>query len=351
MLRAMFMTLIGLYTPLSADYKWMDEQIDQELHTFKEEKALSKKKMNALIYDKSKEHLYLVKFTVKNNKVFTSRSFKGDFPREALIKKALTKLCKDYTLPNLEFITSMHDELGEEFDVPVFVMAKLHNHSKQILIPDFDALEGKYQVLRKKDVTSFSVPWESKINQLVWRGSSAQRALDGYTGCMTCDNPRSFSRVLLCELSQYYPNLIDAKFTFFAQGGENVPYVQQFKGEKLSFEQQFRYKYHVMVDGNSCPYSASGWKLFTNSLLFKAHSERIQWYYRLLKPYEHYIPVKEDLSDLMEKLTYYIQHDAEAKTIANNARHFAITHICQNENMIYLYKTLINYSKLNFIDD
>jgi hypothetical protein len=351
MFQLVLIIFVGFFSCLSARHEWMDAQIEQELQAFKKYPFISKKKMDAVVYDKNNEHLYLVKFTIKNNKVFTSKSFKKEFPRELLIKKILTKLGKKRPLPDLDFITTMHDELDQEFDVPILVMAKNDHHFKQILIPDFEALEGKYQVFKNKDVTSFFVPWNSKINQLIWRGSTAQYSLNGLHECMNCDNLKLFSRVFLCELSKSYPHLIDAKFTSFVQGAENVPYVQQFKGNFVSFKHQFKYKYHLMVDGNSAPYSASGWKLFTNSLLFKADSDKIQWYYRLLKPYEHYIPVKEDLSDLFEQLTYYKNHSLEAQSIATNARNFAITHICQNDNLAYLYKTLIQYSKLNFIDD
>ena len=62
------------------------------------------------------------------------------------------------------------------------------------------------------------------------------------------------------------------------------------------------------------PYLLAG-----GSLLLKTESKYYEHFYRDLKPFEHYVPVKEDLSDLMERITWARENDAEAKKIAENA--------------------------------
>ena len=48
-----------------------------------------------------------------------------------------------------------------------------------------------------------------------------------------------------------------------------------------------------------------------------------QWYYDRIRPWEHFVPVKSDMSDLIEKIEWARSHDAEAQAIAANGRAFA----------------------------
>jgi hypothetical protein len=345
----LFIILLSHFSLYAKD-EWMEPRIEGEMAYFRKQGSVSRSKINLLAHSKDYSRLLLVKFTIKDNRVRAEKSWPGDTYRADRIQSALEKLCQTHSIPDVEFIVSMHDEIDEEFDVPIFVMAKSRLCTKQILIPDYDALSGNYQVLGDHDITRYLVPWDKKINQLIWRGGTSQRPLTGRIGIMNTTNTHLFSRVILCELSQKYPQLIDAKFTLYAQGAQDVPYVKQFRGKYLSFEEQLNYKYHVWIDGNSCAYSNSGWKLFTSSLVFKPHSNSIQWYYPDLQPFVHYVPVKADLSDLLEKLAWVQQHDEIARGIAQNARFFALSRICQEQNLRYLYYTLLAYSKLNFTD-
>ena len=44
-----------------------------------------------------------------------------------------------------------------------------------------------------------------------------------------------------------------------------------------------------------------------------------EWFYHDLKPWEHYVPIKKDFSDLKEKVEWLRQNDEEAKRIVNRA--------------------------------
>jgi hypothetical protein len=146
-----------------------------------------------------------------------------------------------------------------------------------------------------------------------------------------------------------YSSVIDAKFTLFVQQGDRFPYLYRFQGEHVSFQDQMNFKYHILVDGNVSPYTKSGWKFFTNSLLFKPASKWVQWYFGSLSPNVHYVPIKEDLSDLLDKLEWAVQNDGEAAKIASNCRDFALTHLTFADDLIYLYRAIICYYELDFI--
>jgi spore maturation protein CgeB len=53
------------------------------------------------------------------------------------------------------------------------------------------------------------------------------------------------------------------------------------------------------------------------------HPDNDYWFKRYLKPMVHYVPIQYDLSDLAEKITWLVEHDDEAKKIADNAMAFS----------------------------
>ena len=45
-----------------------------------------------------------------------------------------------------------------------------------------------------------------------------------------------------------------------------------------------------------------------------------QWYYDRLRPYEHYIPIKADLSDFFEQVEWGRSHLKECEEVARNGQ-------------------------------
>lgn len=325
--------------------EWMQVQAEKDLAIFRR-MPLSLEKLQEY-YDQSSSDLYLVKFMIANNKI--SHEYKGgkseglDY-RLSAYARALNMLARVVQLPDTMFLISMHDAFTLSTGMPIFTMCKREQDLWAILMPDFEVLREKFQVLPNKDLTVYEPKWETKKSQLIWRGSTAQSSLEGEL--MRSDNVHRFSRIILCKLSEQYPNLIDAKFTFFAQGGELIPSLQRFKAKQMPFDDLIQYKYQIFIDGNVSPYSASGWKLLINSLLFKPDSPWIQWYYGALTPYDHYIPVEADLRDLVDQILWAKSHDADAQRIAKNCREFALSHITLPDSLLYLYYILGEYKKL-----
>lgn len=332
--------------------EWMKRRIAYEFAYFKARGVVSGEQLKRIVNDPAYDSLFLVHFSIRSNQVYISYSTASEGSnsiRVDAIRDALQAILKTHSLPDIDFLVSMHDALGEEVqcDVPLFVMAKQKGAFAQILIPDFDALRGAYQVLHKADITKDRlVSWKHRKNKMIWRGSTAQHAPKGYPVSWDLADPYCLSRVKLCAYSEQFPEVIDAKFTHFVQGAENVPYLARYRGDFISYEEQLKCKYQMLIDGNSCSYSASGWRFFSGSLVFKEDSEHVQWYYSELQPYKHYIPVTEGLGDLMDKLKWAHDHDDQARIIAKNARVFAASHITQELNRLYLYHTLLAYSKI-----
>jgi len=343
------------HVPQASD--WMIRQINKDLSRFANQKKMSQKKIIQIADNPAYDADLFIHFTIRKNKVSMSHHISPShmlakdclFPRLYSIKNSLQQILKKYPLPDMDFIVSIHDALVSSYDVPIFVMAKIERFDNQILIPDFEALRGRYQVLPSQDITrDDAIPsWDKKQQQLLWRGGPGQHPPEGFTTSLQPNDPHCLSRIKLCHLSAQYPEIIDAKFSYLGSGFESL---SDFFGSFIPFEAQLLYKYQMLIDGYSCAYTTSGWKFFSDSLVFKEDSKHIQWYYNELKPYEHYIPVKEGLDDLVEKLKWAMTHDGEAKKIAHQARKFALSHITQEKNRLYFYYALLAYSKLNWTE-
>ena len=103
-------------------------------------------------------------------------------------------------------------------------------------------------------------------------------------------------------------------------------------------------KYIIVVDGH-------GWADRTavhdgvRILLFHATLHE-DWVSNQLIPNEHYIKVKPDLSDLIEKLEWANKNDSEAKRIAQNGKEFAHKNLRRNQVRVYNGMLFMHYQTL-----
>jgi hypothetical protein len=327
---------------------WMLGQIERDLAHFHNRGPISKSHIKKLAEQEDNTD-YLVHFEIKNNQVRLLKNFSKLNKRASSLLEAVKNVCRLYSVPNIDFLVSLHDALNTEYGTPLFVMAKNVHNKEQILIPDFDSLSGKYQILKNKDITQNALPsWEKKRTQLIWRGNSSQSPNKHFP--ILLGDGKCFSRVKLCELSQQYPIQVNAKITRFVDGWEKLKGLEHLHGNFLSYEEQIQYKYQMLIDGYTCSYSNSGWKWFSNSLVFKEDSDNVQWYYSALRPYDHFIPVSEGLGDLIEKIEWARTNDVQAKEIAARARSFALENITKEKDLLYLYHLFLAYSALDFVD-
>jgi len=83
------------------------------------------------------------------------------------------------------------------------------------------------------------------------------------------------------------------------------------------------------------------------SLLFsRQESTLFEFWERDLEPYQHYIPVKADFSDLVEKVEWAIAHDDHARAIAQNGTRFVRAHLHMTRVHCYWARLLSRYSAL-----
>lgn len=88
------------------------------------------------------------------------------------------------------------------------------------------------------------------------------------------------------------------------------------------------------------PYLLAG-----GSLLFKQESKYYEHFYNQLVPYIHYVPVKIDLSDLVEKIKWAINNDDKAEEISRNGQKYANAHLLPKNIFCYYAHLLHDFSK------
>ena len=103
----------------------------------------------------------------------------------------------------------------------------------------------------------------------------------------------------------------------------------EYFSSSLPTPDHIKYKYQLLIDGNTCTYPRAIWQLFSNSVVLKQSSDAVQWFYGALRPYEHYLPVNSDMSNLIDVIQWAIDHDDEALAISHRAQEFARDNLTQ----------------------
>ena len=76
-----------------------------------------------------------------------------------------------------------------------------------------------------------------------------------------------------------------------------------------------------------------------------ADSKYRLWFRSLMKPMVEYVPIKADLSDLIEKIKWCRTNDKTCKKIAKNARKFYLQYLQKDGTLDYLQKIVIDLKK------
>jgi hypothetical protein len=345
---------------------WMMEQIGEDLAPFKKS-GIRKADLDDLIESqkKSGNSYFLTRFIIHNQQVSVyplPTDYPGVLAIISILTEAFNKLAKTAPLIDTDFIVTALDSLdGVHLSVPVFAFANDPTYSSNIvLMPDFGALTGNEGFLNevKKGIARY--PWELKLNQVIWRGATTgypfMESLNRLTvapprmgGVFSVENFLDFPRTKAISLSVQFPSLINARYTTLCQcvdcDGIQSQYSQYF-APLLSIAQHLQYKYLLLIDGNSAAYSRAYWQLFSNSAIIKQDSDAVQWYSKALRPYVHYIPVRSDLSDLVDVIDWAMQHDDQAKEISVEAQNFAHKNLTYFHVMQYMYLLLTEYARL-----
>jgi len=157
------------------------------------------------------------------------------------------------------------------------------------------------------------------------------------------------NRVRLCELSQQHPEFIDARLSYVPDSYGVVKDMCQQRGymaEFSRFDDHSHFRYLMSTDGSTIDDTRVYWMLSTGSVVFKQVTSLLPYGVPGLQPWKHFIPVREDLRDLISKIRWARQNDAICREIAERARSFAAEFFTEDQILHYVQRSLMEYSKL-----
>lgn len=151
------------------------------------------------------------------------------------------------------------------------------------------------------------------------------------------DVPEFKTRPLLKEMAEKNPSLLEVIHVAPIDGQIN-----ENNQDYLTLEEQIsRYKYLIDIGGNG--YSGRlKMILWSGRPVLLVQRRYIEYFYKDLIPYEHYIPVKEDLSDLLQQIEWCRSHPQKASTIGKNALTFARHHFALEKILENVFKVMVS---------
>jgi hypothetical protein len=332
--------------------EWAHKQIEADFADFSG--GISQVALNETFERALKANIAIYRYRVIGGKIY--RKGPGSLPdRVKVFDKMLKRLNRCIGLPNLDFIVCLMDGVPECYvaqdfwimdeqsaQAPLLAWAKKEGAKYVVLIPDvLTTIERLWhRDIEKINQANRKIPWNQRIEKAFWRGTTSDKRY-------SLENYSSKPRFRLSHLSQQAPEWIDAGFnsayseelrTFFREIGV-------LKGHQTLAE-HIRFKYLPVLDGWMCTYPGFQWRLLSGSLTMKQESNEIQYFYSALKPYVHYLPIRNDMSDVVEKVRWAKEHDAECEQMAVNARQFALQHLMPEPIYAYFYAVLKRYASL-----
>ncbi|KAJ7222868.1 glycosyl transferase family 90-domain-containing protein [Mycena haematopus] len=222
---------------------------------------------------------------------------------------------------------------------PVMSMAKVSPCFADILVPS----EFYYNDSRWSPSYDYpnNISWHDKEDKLYWRGMTSG-------GWVYGENYHAFPRYRLIDIGRKHPNVMDVKLSGFhgTLCGENcdsdkIKVEYDIANESSPREEVYNFKYVFDVDGNS--FSGRYLGLLRSGSLSTIFAE---YFNDWLRPFEHYIPILPDLSDLVEKIEWAVANDEEAHAIQQAGQVFAQRVLTDGQNDCYFSAVMLEWARL-----
>ncbi|XP_073664347.1 protein O-glucosyltransferase 3 isoform X9 [Tursiops truncatus] len=278
----------------------------------------------------------IVHYTILSNLIYR-RSLGKYTDFKMFSDEILLSLARKVLLPDLEFYVNLGDWPLEHRKVnetpgPLPIISWCGSlDSRDVILPTYDITHSTLEAMRGVTNDLLSIQgntgpsWINKTEKAFFRGRDSRE-----------------ERLQLVQLSKDNPQLLDAGITgyFFFQEKEK----ELGKAKLIGFFDFFKYKYQVNVDGTVAAYRYP-YLMLGDSLVLKQDSPYYEHFYMALKPWKHYVPIKRNLSDLLEKVEWAKENDEEAKKIAKEGQLTARDLLQPHRLYCYYYRVLQKYAE------
>ncbi|XP_032412569.1 protein O-glucosyltransferase 1 isoform X1 [Xiphophorus hellerii] len=188
---------------------------------------------------------------------------------------------------------------------------------------------GRWDLMRddlKKSAAQW--PWKKKETRGFFRGSRT-----------------SAERDPLILLSREAPDLVDAEYTKNQAWRSEKDTLGRPPAKEIPLVDHCKYKYLFNFRGVAASFRLK--HLFLcGSLVFHVGDDWQEFFYPQLKPWVHFVPVKQNLSDVRELLQFVKENDSVAQDIASRGQEFILNHLQMGEITCYWEKLLTEFSQL-----
>ncbi|KAM3857144.1 protein O-glucosyltransferase 1 [Diretmus argenteus] len=248
-------------------------------------------------------------------------------------------------LPDLEMVVNVRDYPQVPGWVqpilPVFSFSKTADY-QDIMYPAWTFWEGgpavwpiyptglgRWDLMRddlKKSAAQW--PWKKKESKGFFRGSRTSPERDP-----------------LVLLSREAPELVDAEYTKNQAWKSERDTLGRPPAKEIPLVDHCKYKYLFNFRGVAASFRLK--HLFLcGSLVFHVGDEWQEFFYPQLRPWVHYIPVKQDLSDVRELLEFVKENDGVAHEIATRGQKFILDHLRMDDVSCYWQRLLTEFGRL-----
>lgn len=200
---------------------------------------------------------------------------------------------------------------GQPPGAPVLAWDGPAECSRQVLFPAADLVwqnQDWSEGSRWRFDAAPQVAWEAKRDLILFRG--------------TLYGPQRHALKALTHGCTEHTEMVDCALYEYTDGGGGSGTEASF----LNTTQQSAYKYFLDLQGTVSTLRLKN-LLLSDSVVFVAASAHRQFFTHELQPWVHYIPVAADLSDLLERVRWAREHDAECRVIAQRATAYVRAHL------------------------
>ena len=216
-------------------------------------------------------------------------------------KLALPKRKRVYYFDTVEFTRYFNKKLRANFlfgdithvpDVPSITKSRpVHGDNRNSVIL-------KLEKMRHFMFVKYDCPFDSKINKLMWRGVV-----------------RIAHRIRFMEMYFNHPLCNLGKIN-------NDTGHPEWLTKKVSINAHLKYKFILCIEGYDVATNLK-WVMSSNSVAVMPKPKYETWFMEgTLIPNFHYIQIKDDYSDLEDRLDYFIKNPDKTAQIARNANEF-----------------------------
>ena len=206
-----------------------------------------------------------------------------------------------------------HGDVQHTIPYPCFTKTRpIEDKNNIIILLNFER-HWKYVF----NLSKIDKPFHKKKTIVIWRGTT------------TGNENRPGNRFSLIKKWYDRSKYIDVGFSFICQ--EKDAYNKYVKGSK-SIKKLLQYKYLICAEGNDV---ASGlkWMLNSQSVVLMPKPTIVSWFMEdHLVPFKHYVPIKDDWSDLLVMYKWCENNQDKCQNIIKHANNYVKRFIDEFDN-------------------